>query len=228
MDKKLSRVPTGIIGLDEMIEGGFPFPSTILVAGTAGAGKTIFSTQFLCEGARNNESCVFFSTMSESTQWMLRFLNNFKFIDRSYFGDAIKFVDMGPMLADETAPLKVLYFIEQQIEEYMPQRIVVDPLTIIEDSLGDKYRHFLYNLTLRLKNWQTTTLLTGEVKAQEPYPREVSYIVDGIILLTNVKIQQGERRRYLEVLKMRGTKHLTGDHLFIISNGGIQISPGLK
>ena len=36
------RIKTGINGLDELIEGGFPEKSTILVSGTPGTGKTLF------------------------------------------------------------------------------------------------------------------------------------------------------------------------------------------
>ncbi|MDH5376682.1 MAG: hypothetical protein OEW95_12875, partial [Candidatus Bathyarchaeota archaeon] len=45
------RVPTGIDGLDTLIEGGFPRGDVILVAGGSGSGKTIFSTQFIYNGA---------------------------------------------------------------------------------------------------------------------------------------------------------------------------------
>ena len=47
----LERVPSGIDGLDAIIEGGFPRGSMILVAGNPGTGKTIFSAQFIYRGA---------------------------------------------------------------------------------------------------------------------------------------------------------------------------------
>jgi len=55
-------MPTGIPGLDEMIGGGLPVPSLILVAGDAGAGKTTFCTQFLCKGADLGEPGLYFLT----------------------------------------------------------------------------------------------------------------------------------------------------------------------
>jgi KaiC/GvpD/RAD55 family RecA-like ATPase len=58
----LERMPTGIPGLDEMIGGGLPVPSMILVAGDAGAGKTTFCTQFLCKGADLGERGLYFLT----------------------------------------------------------------------------------------------------------------------------------------------------------------------
>jgi circadian clock protein KaiC len=48
----LERVKSGINGLDEMMQGGLPFPSTVLVAGSAGTGKTTFALQFLAQGVK--------------------------------------------------------------------------------------------------------------------------------------------------------------------------------
>ena len=90
MNMGLRRIPTGIRGLDEMIEGGFPFPSVVLVAGSAGTGKTTFSMKFLMEGANKGEQGLFFTTLSEPTQWMLRYASQFEFIKKDYFGNEIK------------------------------------------------------------------------------------------------------------------------------------------
>jgi circadian clock protein KaiC len=51
LDEKIERIPTGIPGLDNLIQGGFPKGSLIVVAGNPGSGKTILSSQFLYYGA---------------------------------------------------------------------------------------------------------------------------------------------------------------------------------
>ncbi|HSK29890.1 MAG TPA: ATPase domain-containing protein [Candidatus Limnocylindria bacterium] len=53
------RVPTGIEGLDQTIEGGLPKGRSILVTGEPGTGKTIFALQFLFEGLKRGEKCMF-------------------------------------------------------------------------------------------------------------------------------------------------------------------------
>jgi circadian clock protein KaiC len=213
IESDLVRLKTGIPGLDEMVEGGFPFPSVILVAGTTGTGKTTFAQKFLFSGADNGEQGLFFTTLSESTQWMLRFATRFKFIKKEYLGNLVKYVELGPILRDISAK-DLLEFIDGKIAEVMPQRIVIDPVTVIGTMLKDayrgyEYRRFLFDLTTRLKNWQAITVLTGEINPAEPYPPEIAYAVDGLILLQFS--EEGEaRRKYIEVLKMRGTNHLTG------------------
>ncbi len=205
---ELTRISTGIAGLDDMVEGGFPFPSVILVSGSAGTGKTTFGMKFLCEGAKKSETGLYFTTLSEPTQWMLRFTSQFDFLDQGYFGDQIVYSDLGSLLM-ETNSKELLNAIEDKIAEVLPQRIVIDPITVMGEMLKDNYRTFLFELVNRLKNWNATTVVTGEVKPNELYPPEISYSVDGIILLV-LSEEAGARRKYLEVLKMRGTNHITG------------------
>ena len=209
------RIPTGIPGLDEMIEGGFPFPSVILATGTAGTGKTTLALRFLCEGAKRGEQGLFFTTLSEPTQWMLRFSSQFEFMRPEYCENEIMYEDLGEHLRAGD-PGKLLDAMEARIAEVMPQRIVVDPITVVGEMFRDGYRQFLFDLTNRLKNWNATTVLTGEVRPGEMYPPEISYAVDGIVLLHLVE-ELGARRKYLEVLKMRGTNHQTGKQSIDIS-----------
>ena len=61
-EKKLIRVKTGIKGFDELIEGGFPKNSSILVCGGPGCGKTIFASEFIYNGAKKyNEKGMYVS-----------------------------------------------------------------------------------------------------------------------------------------------------------------------
>jgi circadian clock protein KaiC len=211
----LMRIPAGIPGLDEMIEGGFPFPSVILVCGSAGTGKTTFSLRFLCEGAARGEQGLYFTTLSEPTQWMMRFSSQFEFMRPEFFDNQIIYEDLGNILREGDSG-KLLDAIESRIAEVVPQRIVIDPITVVGEMFKDNYRQFLFDLTNRLKNWNATTVVTGEVRPGELYPPEISYAVDGIVLL-HLAEELGARRKYIEVLKMRGTNHLTGKHSIDIS-----------
>ena len=224
----LERVKSGINGLDEMMQGGLPFPSTVLVAGSAGTGKTTFALQFLAQGVKDGEQGIFFTTLSEPTQWMLRFVTPFNFLDKDSFGRQIKYVDLGPFLRKERDPEKLLTYIDDQIAEHLPQRIVIDPVSVIGGMIKADYRMFLYDLSTHLKNWRAASILTGEVLPNEPYPVEISYIVDCVILLSLGLTSEGTRRKYLEILKMRGTQHVTGQHLMDIGQDGITVTVGLK
>gem|GEM_PF-228692 len=216
------RIPTGIKGLDEMVAGGFPFPSVALVAGSAGTGKTTFSMSFLTQGANKGEQGLFFTTLSEPTQWMLRYASQFDFVKKNFFGNEIKYEDIG-LLIQKGDYQELLEHIDNKIAEVMPERIVIDPITVVGEFFEEDYRMFLFELTNLLKNWQAVTLLTGEVNPGETYPPEITYAVDSVVLLSMIE-EEGSRRKYLEVLKMRGTDHTTGKQpISITTSDGIVV-----
>ncbi len=219
---ELIRISSGIPGLDEMIEGGFPFPAVIMVAGGAGTGKTTFALKYLSEGARKGEQGLYFTTLSEPTQWMLRYASQFNFINPDAFGDKIVYTDLGSMIRD-IEPAELLNVMEEKIAEVLPQRIVIDPISVIGGMIKGNYRAFLFDMANRLKNWNATTVVTGEVNPGELYPTELAYAVDGIVLLLMAE-EEGARRKYIEVLKMRGTNHMTGKQSIDINrNDGIVV-----
>ncbi len=212
---EMERIPSGIPGLDELIENGFPFPSVILVSGATGTGKTTFCLRFLCQGAERGERGLFFTTLSEPVHWMLRFSSQFGFMRPEYIDQDIVYVDLGDLIRSGDHD-KILETIDRSIAEVMPQRIVIDPITVVGEMLKEDYRSFLFDLTNHLKHWNATTLVTGEVRPGELYPPEIAYTVDGIVLLV-LGEEHGDRRKYLEVLKMRGTAHSSGRHSIDIS-----------
>lgn len=219
------RMCSGIDGVDTMIEGGFPFPSVILVAGPAGTGKTTFTQQFLFKGAENDEVGLYITTLSEPPQWVLHYMSNFNHLDKRHIGKKIIFCDIGNLVRTASAE-ELLDFIDEEVARTMAQRVVIDPITIAKDFLGTTYRPFLFDLVNHLKNWRAVSILTGEVEVTETYPSEVAYAVDGVVLLSYQEVD-GARRKYIEVLKMRGTDHRTGKHSFAITrNNGVVVLSG--
>lgn len=223
----MERIRTGIPGLDEMMNGGLPFPSTVLVAGDTGTGKTTFCMQFLFEGARAGEQGLYFTTFSEPPEWLLKFMSNYAFVDLKCFGREIRYVDLSYAMEAGQDMDQILKTIESDITSFKPKRIVIDPISVFEDILGEDYRRFLFRFATFTKNWQTATIVTGEAKPGAPYPTDLAYIADGVIILYNTEVDR-MRKRSLEILKMRGTPHTTGKHAVDISTEkGFVVHPGL-
>ena len=222
----IERIPTGIPGLDEMIEGGIPVPSLILLAGDIGAGKATFCTQFLCKGAAQSEPGLYFLIFGGPPEWEFRFASTYEFVKDCYFGSGLKYVDLRGAAEDASMAEGVLGKIEQEIEVVQPKRIVIDKLSMMEDVLGNNYRHFLLKLASKIRETKAVALVTGESSPEVPYPPEIAHIADGIILLHNTEINM-VRRRSLEILKMRGTAHPSGKHALDISSKGLVVYPGL-
>ncbi|MFQ6056699.1 MAG: RAD55 family ATPase [Methanosarcinales archaeon] len=155
----------------------------------------------------------------------------------------MKYVDLGARIRNATSSKQILEIIEDEILETLPQRIVIDPITALKNIMDimprtyekndvesvviNDYRAFLYDLSVMMKNWQAVTVVIGESKPDEPYPYDVAYTMDGVLLLYN-KEEENMRRKYLEVLKLRGTGHLTGKQFVDISKDGLVVQPGLR
>ncbi len=217
----ISRIPTGIKGLDSLINGGFPAPSVILISGSAGSGKTTFAFQFLMEGAKKGEKGLYISTLSERTEWMLRFMASYDFFEPEYIENGtIIYEDIGKDLGSLDT-MKLIIKINEILAEHVPQRIVIDPINVVNNFV-ENYRQFLFELVTLLKNWSAVTLLTGEIKGDEEYPVDVGYTADGIISLI-MRSEDNIIKRYIQILKMRGTAHSMALHPLEINNKGVEV-----
>jgi len=217
----MKAVTSGIPGLDEILDGGFTKPSTVLIAGTAGTGKTTFVMQSVFNAARDGEVCMYVTTLSEPVAMVNNFMSKFSFYNLALLAQGkVKYVPIGI----ETVAAGVEAFIldlENAIEEIKPDRIVIDPITVIGHNLdAESKRRFYYELFMRMKEWNALILITGEFTEDDLVKSELSYVTDGMIYLSN-DLKHERRVRNLEVLKMRGQNCRTGKHTYSITKDGI-------
>ncbi|MCS7134688.1 MAG: hypothetical protein NZ889_02420, partial [Candidatus Pacearchaeota archaeon] len=228
-NKKVEKVPTGIPVFDEITDGGFIKESVNLIVGGAGAGKTIFAIQFLVNGMKKGETCLYL-TFEEKKQ---NLYNNMK-----QFGwDLEAYEKKGNFIFIEYTPEKVRKMLEEgggALESLMYRkrvtRLVIDSVTsftlLFESEIAKREAALaLFDMTRR---WKTTALLTLE---KELTPQDlisgsgsaIEFEADSIVLLYFLR-RNGERKRLLEVLKMRGSKHSKKLYPFEITQKGIEIS----
>ncbi len=222
----IERMPTGIPGLDEMIEGGLPVPSLILLAGDAGAGKTSFCMQFLCRGAAQGEPGLYFLTYGGPIDSLFKFVSTYDFVKRKYLGREICWVELEDKVERAGRAEDVLNAIQEDIEKLGPKRIVIENLSDLKTGLKGDYRRFLLKLSHLIKAQKAVALVTGDALPRAPYPPEIAHVADGIILLQNEEINLA-RRRSIEILKMCGTSHHLGKYALDISVKGLTVYPGL-
>lgn len=223
----MKTVKTYINGLDEILAEGFLFPSVVLVAGNAGAGKTIFVMQSSFNSARNNEKVLYLSTLSEPLIQINNFMANFAFYDVNLIIE--KKVEMKTIDEDCIGNAeKTLAYIDGIADEVRPDRLVIDPVNILGQSLDDKeLRVFWYKLFSKMKGWNILTILTGEFNKEQLEKSVFPYLVDGIIFLSNESFN-GKMERFIDILKMRGQGYASGKHRIKISNRGIKVFPRIK
>jgi len=226
---EIKKVPSGIPGLDDLIMGGFNVPSSVLIAGEPGTGKTTFLLQSLFEGARKGESGLYITAISEPTWLTQRYIATFSFYDESLIEkEKIVFKDIGNTLLKD--PSNTIKEIEKLVESYTPQRLVIDPITPMKNYWvqSGKTRESIHELLTHLKVFSTLTLISSELTAQSLTTSVEAYMVDSVIVLSYPEEEKNVRRKYLEVLKMRGTRHRTGRNYLEIDNNGVHIVPGFS
>lgn len=123
-----SRVPTGIPGFDELIQGGFPYKSPILIAGGPGTGKTIFAMQFLINGASKYNDKGLYVSFEQTREEIVEQSKQFGWdIDKLEKDGKIKL-----MIIDvEEITEKIIEDLKKAIEKEGIKRLVIDSLSTL-------------------------------------------------------------------------------------------------
>jgi circadian clock protein KaiC len=228
-------VPCGIEGLDDILRGGFPQECLFLVTGAPGTGKTSLAMQFLLEGVRRGERCLYV-TLSESKSEIEK-------VAQSHGWDLAK-VDMLELIPSEhnlSADAQLTVFNPSEVElgetteamiaavnQHRPQRLVLDSLSelrlIAQNAL--RYRRQVLALKQFFGGHKCTVLMlddrTGGIEDDH-----LQSIAHGVVMLEQLANQYGAERRRLRVTKMRGVPFRGGFHDFSIRRGGLDVYPRL-
>ncbi len=236
----IERVKTGIPGLDELIEGGFPKGDTILIAGRAGTGKSIMANQFLYNGATEYDEPGVLVTLEESPHLIKRNMMRFGMdLDAQVKKKKLAIVDLSP--SKEVTPMKIGEYpsfdlsgleaiILNHVKKLGAKRVVIDTLAILAYKFRsrDILREEFFKLTANITRAGTTLILTSEIPAQHDglgvFDIE-AFLASGVIVLYNEMISETSRSRSIEVLKLRGSKHSSRIHSMRITDEGIRVWP---
>jgi circadian clock protein KaiC len=226
--RTLTRIETGIRGLDEILHGGFVPKRSYLVTGSPGTGKTTFGMHFLSP-PRSEKARRLFVSFTE-TEANLREDADAVGIDA---GD-ISFLDLTPeadmfsevQSYDIFSPVEVerdpiAHAMRAKIEEVDPKRIFVDGFSELRMIASDMF-HYV-RMVQSFFRFATSRGATVVVSASEGLPDvdiALRAIVDGIIHLSG-----GSHARSLEMLKMRGSDFASGPHPLRITGAGLEVFP---
>ncbi|MHA1145864.1 MAG: RAD55 family ATPase [Candidatus Helarchaeota archaeon] len=223
------RIDPGIPGLKDKLEGGFIFPSLVLVIGQSGVGKTIFSFQYLFEGAKHKEKGLYFSTLSEPVSSLIKYGSTFWFFNSKAIGKRVFLIDVDDEIKKFRKGSEFLSFFIDKIESYNINRIVIDPINPISYSLTDvkEYRTFMFELSKYIKENEIQALMTAELHGVGDFHCHESFIADGTILLEYAR-KDRKISREMTIVKMRGTYHPLEPFPYIITKNGITIQAKTK
>jgi circadian clock protein KaiC len=224
-------MPTGILGFDEITDGGLPRGRTTLVIGGPGCGKTVFSLQSLVHGAHSSKEAGIFVAFEESTEqivanasafgWDLPALrkNKIFFLDARLSPDVVKSGDF-----DLVGMLSAL---EAKARELHAVRIVFDGIDVLLNLLDDPAieRRELY----RIRDWLIKTGLTGIITQKAPGNEAdqrhgfLQFMVDCVVILRH-QVMDGSAFRNLRVMKYRGSAFLGDEFPIALGSQGMLLT----
>ncbi|OGD46001.1 hypothetical protein A3K70_03585, partial [Candidatus Bathyarchaeota archaeon RBG_16_48_13] len=201
----IQRVKTGIEGLDQLIEGGFPKGRSVLVAGAPGSGKTIFALQYVYRGVTEFDEPSIFVTLDEPKLHLLETARRFNWRLEELPESKFRLIEMIPSEFMELKPMGTTAFIKDIAKEIGAKRIVVDPLTTVTMQMQNRFsaRLEIMKILNDLRQTNCTSILTSELTGTLFQPEQ--YLTDGAIVLHSLNVK-GALTNGIQILKMRLTK----------------------
>ena len=210
---------TGIDGFDEILGGGITAPSTILIAGNPGSGRTILGVQSLCEAVRNGEKVLYICITTQSENSIRESLSEYSFYEETM---NVRIFNVSSVERD---PLTMLVELGNIVNSIKPDRVLIDPITPIGFGFPEaERRRFIYSLNSAIVEWNAIVYLTGTMSKSDICRSVISDVADGIVYLSQ-EIQRRGSKRMIKIIKMNRPNYIDGEHSFSISANGLTIYP---
>jgi circadian clock protein KaiC len=218
------KVSSGQARLDEVLAGGYGRGASILIVGTAGAGKTTLACMFAQAACRRGER-VLYLNFEESAESMVGSMLS--------PGLALRpLIKTGRLVVQSSLPEAMgveehLFQALKALDEFQPQHVVVDAISACQ-RMGSEHVAFEYLMRLlnACKERGITCIYlnqaTGLDVVAEISGIGISSVTDTVILLRQLPIG-GAMKRDLIVVKSRGSKHSEQFHEFRITDRGIDL-----
>lgn len=221
------RLSSGHARLDAVLGGGIWDDALTLIMGEPGTGKTLLAQQFVFANASAERPALYVSTVSEPMEKILRYGRSLSYFDESALENWVFYEDLGGVLDERGLPAFVER-LEQVIAERHPTLVVIDSFKAVHAFArepGD-FRWFLHDFAGRLSESGAASLWVGEY-GPEDLSREPEFAVADAIISLSSTMTAERQMRVLQVMKLRGSNFMSGQHGYKLSDRGLDVFPRL-
>jgi circadian clock protein KaiC len=203
---RAERIPTGINGLDHLIQGGLMRGDVHLITGGPGSGKTILASRFAYNACKNLNERAVYATFEESTEFFRRNLaklgTDFTPLEKE---GKVKLIDL-EILRGKGLESNIAYLIEL-VDKARASILVVDSLTALLLACETQFeqRTFMKTVYKSLKAKEVTTVMTVSL-AEDGTVGAEGFLSDSVMFLENW-IDKNQFKSRFVIQKMRGTDH---------------------
>ncbi|MBF0101384.1 MAG: circadian clock protein KaiC [Desulfobacterales bacterium] len=229
----LTKIKTGIKGLDDVLEGGIPKGRTTIISGGPGCGKSILSMEFIyrsaCEGIpgifitfeeraediRHNAFTLGWDIAEQERKGMIFLLEAYMNPLTITSGD-FNLTSLMKIIEGKASVMKSTYLVLDAIDIL---------LRLFRDT--ETERNELYALNMWLQAKQFTTLFTVKTSPETTTPMRYDFLdfMASCVILLDQRVSEQIATRRLRVSKYRGSGFGRNEYPYVISSHGIQIIP---
>jgi circadian clock protein KaiC len=223
---QLTRVPSGIKGLDDILRGGFFGGGLYIIEGPPGVGKTILGNQICFNQASARSKVLYVTLIAETVGRMLLNIKSLTFFNESEIGDGIVYFS-GFNALKEKGLNGLLHLLRKEVASRKATTLIVDGFASASDHAQshEELKLFVQQLQTQADAADCTVYLLTNPSEHTPSSEET--MVDGIINLKTT-IHEWRSARELCVRKFRGSSYLQGVHSYDISENGLTVYPRLE
>ncbi len=230
--QETERLSTGIAKLDKMLAGGVIAGDAVMLTGPAGSGKSTIANQFMVAGLRKGETGVITVFEEYPEEYLARAEARDPEIGKMIRAGKLEVIYLRPL---DLSVDEALYEILEAVKRLKAKRVVIDSLSGFEVALAptfrQDFRESLYRLVGTLTATGVTVFMTAEVVEGFSDVRftteKVSFVTDEIIIQRYIELE-GELRRVMAVIKMRGSDHSHDIHAYEVTARGIVVGEKLS
>lgn len=230
----MNLVKTYVDGLDEVLGGGIPEGSIVLVSGAPGTMKTSLTFHLLHANARHREKGLYIS-LEQSRASLQDHTEGLGYRMEAADGN-LSILDLAALRKKFAGPadqpwMDLFKLYTQGLRSSFDYRLLVlDSLDALEIlAKFQNVRKDLFGLIRWLRGLGVTAFLLGELPAgavgsadlgRAVYAKnKEEYLADGIFHLRLARQGEFGMQRQLRVVKMRGARHDTDYHALVFDNG---------
>lgn len=221
------RVPTGIPGLDTILEGGFLQGGVYIIEGSPGVGKTTLGSHFCFNHAASGGRAVYITLLAESHTRLLGHLRRMRFFDPHFVPDRVSYISAFKVLEAEGLA-SLLKLVRQTLTNEKASLVVLDGLVSAEEASpsAKDFKKFIHELQVVVAMLGCTALLLNSTERPRGFRPERT-MVDGIIELEDEGVGLRAMRR-IAIRKMRGVSQVRGRHHYEITDDGLRVLPRIE